>query len=196
MAQAWIVEDARDPGRSGGPSERGPPTSSRTTTGRRGGFSQEPSRGRFRGRGSMDLDVPPEEDAGAGVSREGDRERVRARPRLREVLDNHDEVRERPIGEAGPLDCCLRPLDAHGGDERGGERQPGRVVDVVDLPFEVGMRHEVEVPLATGLIRLDRTAPRDLSGHGRGPASDDEIERARRVDVLEEWVPDDLAETE
>src|SRR5206468_12560834 len=58
------------------------------------------------------------------------------------------------------------------------------------------MRHEVEVPLATGLIRLDRTAPRDLSGHGRGPASDDEIERASRVDVLEDWIPGDLAETE
>src|SRR2546428_10992771 len=190
MAQAWIVEDARDPGRSGGPSERGPPTSSRTTTGRRGGFSQEPSRGRFREPGSMDLDVPPEEDAGAGVSLEGDRERVRARARFREVLDDHDEVRERAVGEAGPLDRRLRPLDAHGGDERGGERQPGRVVDVVDLPLEVRVRHEVEVALAAGLVRRDCSAPRDFARYGCGCAADDEVERAGRVDVLEEWVPD------
>src|SRR2546426_9060974 len=183
MAQAWIVEDARDPGRSGGPSERGPPTSSRTTTGRRGGSSEEPSRGRFRGHRSMDLDVPPEEDAGAGVSREGDRERVRARPRLREVLDNHNEARERPIGEAGPLDCCLGPLDAHGGDERGGERQPGRAVDVVDLPLEVRVRHEVETALTSRGVRSDRPASRDLPGYGCGPTPDHEVEGSRRGDV-------------
>src|SRR2546430_13281661 len=109
----------------------------------------------------MDLDVPPEEDAGAGVSLEGDRERVRARPRLREVLDDHDEVRERPIGEAGPLDRRLRPLDAHGGDLRGGERRPGRAVDVIDLPLEVRVDIEVEAALATGGVRPDRPAPRD-----------------------------------
>src|SRR5206468_2903809 len=57
-------------------------------------------------------------------------------------------------------------------------------------------RQGVEVPLAPGLIRLDRTAPRDLSGHGRGPASDDEVEGSSRVDVLEERIPRDLSETE
>src|SRR5437899_11843953 len=58
------------------------------------------------------------------------------------------------------------------------------------------MRHEVEVPLATGLVRRDCSAPRDFARYGCGCAADDEVERAGRVDVLEEWVPDDLAETE
>src|SRR5437867_6118934 len=145
----------------------------------------------------MDLDVPPEEDAGAGVPRiEGDRERVRARPRLREVLDDHNEVRERAVDEARPLDPRLRPLEAHGGDERGGERQSRPGVDVVDLPLKVRVHIEIEAALASGRIRCDRSAPRDLPGYWCGAAADDEVERPRRVDVLEERIPRDLTETE